>query len=78
MATPVRVKKWGSSMAVLIPSQFAKVRKIAVGTVIDLEPVRVVQPKRRRYRLSELMAGYKRKHRQGEWELGGPVGNEVW
>lgn len=78
MATPVRVKKWGSSMAVLIPSEFAKVRKIAVGTVIDIEPVQVVRPKRRRYRLSELMAGFKRHHRHGEWNLGEPVGNEVW
>lgn len=40
MATPVKVKKWGSSMAVLIPSQFAKMRDIDVGSVIDLEPVR--------------------------------------
>jgi antitoxin component of MazEF toxin-antitoxin module len=77
MATPVRVKKWGSSMAVLIPSEFAKARKIAVGTVLDLEPVRVVRPKRR-YRLSELMAGFKRGHRHGEWELGEPVGKEIW
>ena len=78
MATPVKVKKWGSSMAVLIPSQFAKMRKIREGTVIDLEPIRVVKPTRRRYRLSELMTGFKRRHRHGEWELGEPVGKEVW
>ncbi len=78
MAMPVKVKKWGDSMAILIPSQFAKLRKIAVGSVIDIEPVRVVQAKRRRYRLPELMAGFKRGQCQGEWELGGPVGKEVW
>ena len=78
MATPVRVKKWGSSMAVLIPSQFARLRKIAVGTVIDIEPVRVVGGGRRRYRLSDLMAGFKRRHRYEEWKLGAAVGNEVW
>ena len=33
MSMPVKVKKWGSSMAVLIPSQFAKMRKIDVGTL---------------------------------------------
>ena len=64
-------------MAVLIPSQFAKMRNIDIGTVLDLEPVRVVKS-RRRYKLSELLAQYKPEHRYGEWDLGGPVGNEVW
>lgn len=77
MATPVKVKKWGSSMAVLIPSQFARMRQIDVGTVIDLEAVRVVKP-RRRYKLSELLAQFKPEHRHGEWDLGGPVCREVW
>jgi antitoxin component of MazEF toxin-antitoxin module len=65
-------------MAVLIPRQFARLRQIEVGTVIDLESVQVVQRPRRRYKLSELMTQYKPEHRQGEWELGGPVGNETW
>ena len=78
MPTPVTVKKWGSSMAVLIPSQFAKMRDIAVGTVLDLEPVKVLKPRRRRYKISQLMAKYKPHHRHGEWDLGGPVGKEIW
>ena len=78
MAMPVKVKKWGDSMAVLIPSQFAKLRKIAVGSVIDIEALRVVRARRRRYRLSELMTGFKRRHRHGEWKLGGRVGKETW
>ena len=44
MGTRVTVKKWGSSMAVLIPSRFAKDRRIAVGAVLDLDPVKVVAP----------------------------------
>jgi len=76
MATLVKVEKWGSNMAVLIPSQFARMRKIAVGTVIDLENVRTVVP-RRRYKLSELMSQFKPKHRHGEWDLGVPVGREI-
>ena len=78
MATPVKVKRWGSSMAVLIPSQFAKMRKIDIGSTIDLEKVKVVKPRRRRYKLSELMAKFKPEHRQGEWELGEAVGREIW
>lgn len=78
MPTPVKVKKWGSSMAVLIPSQFTKIRQINVGSVIDLEPVRVVKSRRRRYTPAQLLAGYKPQHRHGEWDLGGPVGKEIW
>ena len=78
MPTPVKVKKWGSSMAVLIPKQFAEMRDIEVGTVLDIEPVKVVNGRRRRYRLSELVADFKPRHRHGEWKLGGPVGREVW
>jgi antitoxin component of MazEF toxin-antitoxin module len=78
MPTPVKVKKWGSSMAVLIPSQFAKMRQINVGSVIDLEPVRVVKSRRRRYTLAQLLAKYKPQHRHGEWDLGGAVGKEIW
>jgi len=70
-------------MAVLIPSQFAKIRDITVGSIVDLEKIQVVDPprrrrRRRRYKLSELLAGYKPKHRHGEWDLGGPVGKEIW
>jgi len=78
MATPVKVKKWGSSMAVLIPKQFAEMRDIEVGTVLDIEPAKVVNGRRRRYKLSELVADFKPLHRQGEWELAGSVGREVW
>jgi antitoxin component of MazEF toxin-antitoxin module len=78
MPTQVEVKKWGSSMAVLIPSKFAKMRHIDVGSVLDLEPVQVVKTRRRRYKLSELMAEFKPEHRHGAWDLGEPVGKEVW
>jgi len=77
MATPVKVKKWGSSMAVLIPSQFAKMRKIDVGMVLDLEPIHVMKPRRRRYKLAELMRQFKPSHRQREWDSGGRRGKEI-
>lgn len=78
MPTPVKVRKWGSSMAILIPSQFAKMRKINVGSVIDLEPVKIVKVRHRRYTSAEMMVGYKPEHRHGEWDLGAPVGKEIW
>lgn len=71
MAYPVKVKRWGGSVAVVVPRRFAETHGIRVGTTIDLESIRVMSPKRRRYRLSELMSGYKPKHRHGEWKSGG-------
>jgi antitoxin component of MazEF toxin-antitoxin module len=49
-----------------------------VGTVLDLEPVRVASPRRKRYKLAELMSGYKPEHRHGEWKPSRPVGREIW
>jgi antitoxin component of MazEF toxin-antitoxin module len=71
VARPVKVKKWGKGLALIIPREFAATRDIRIGSVIDLENVRVL--KRRRYKLSELLAGFKRVHRHGEWKLGEPL-----
>jgi antitoxin MazE len=78
MATLVKVRRWGNSLAVLIPNRFARSHEIEVGTVIDLEKVRIVKPVRRRYKLSELLRGFKPRQRRGEWNLGAPVGKEIW
>jgi len=78
MSTPVKVKKWGGSLAVRIPRQFAKTRGIEAGSIIDLEAARPLNQKRRRYKLSDLLAGYRSRHRHGEWNIGKPVGREVW
>jgi antitoxin component of MazEF toxin-antitoxin module len=40
--------------------------------------VRIVKTRRRRYKLSQLVAQFKPKHRHGEWHLGAPVGREIW
>jgi antitoxin component of MazEF toxin-antitoxin module len=78
MSTAVKVKKWGSSMAILIPSQFAKMRKISIGSTLDLENIQVVKRKRRRVKMSELMAKFKPEHRHEAWDVGDPVGKEIW
>jgi antitoxin component of MazEF toxin-antitoxin module len=35
-------------------------------------------PKRRRYTCAELMAKFKPEHRHPEWDVGPPVGKEIW
>lgn len=76
MPTLVKVKKWDSSLAIVIPSEFAKVHKLRVGSVIDLDSLKVL--KRKRYTAAELMAKFKPEHRHPAWDLGPPVGKEIW
>jgi len=77
MPTEVKVKKWGSSMALLLPSHFAKARHINVGSLVDIDGMKVVG-RRKRPKFSEFMAQRKREPRRGEWDLGQPVGKEIW
>jgi len=36
------------------------------------------KPKRRGYTTDELMKNFKPEHRHGEWDIGTPVGKEIW
>ena len=69
MSTPIKVKKWGTHLALPIPEDIAKAHGIKVGTILDLDHVGVATKKRRRYKLSELMAKFKPTHRHSEWAL---------
>jgi antitoxin MazE len=77
--------KWGNSLALRVPSAFAKdigasEGKSAEMTVEDgVLVVKVAKSRpRRRYRLQDLIVGITEKdyHREIDW--GGPVGNEIW
>lgn len=78
MPTHVKVQKWGNHLAIVIPSEFAMIHKIHEGSVIDLDSIEPPKPKRRRYKMSELMAKFKPEHRHPEWDVGPPVGKEYW
>lgn len=78
MPTLVKVRKFGAKLGVIIPKRFATARKIKVGTVIDLDSLGFRSGRRRRYKISELMAKFKPEHRHGEWDIGPPVGKEIW
>ena len=79
MPTPVRVRKWGNRMAVLIPSHFARSPEHSCGarSLISTRCALVKQG-RRRYKLSELVANMNPEHRQDEWDVGQTAGREIW
>jgi antitoxin MazE len=77
--------KWGNSLALRVPSTFAKELGASEGKRAEMtieEGALVVKVaksrRRRRYRLEELIVGITQEsyHREIDW--GDPVGNEVW
>jgi antitoxin MazE len=83
----IEFQKWGNSLALRIPSAFAKEVGAVEGKRAELTvengalvvKVAVAKPrKRRRYRLEDLIAGITPENYHSEIDWGPPVGNEVW
>jgi antitoxin MazE len=79
-----KFQKWGNSLALRIPSAFAKEIGAAEGQPVDMTikngalVVKVGVRKRGRYALEELVDAITEENRHGETDWGPPRGNEVW
>ena len=77
-----RVKKWGNSLALRIPSAFAVEAGFEPDADVEMtleEGSLVVKPvTRRRLRLAELLARVTGDNVHEEVETGPPVGDEAW
>jgi antitoxin MazE len=77
-------QKWGNSLALRVPSAFAKEIGAVEGQAVDMTiengslVVKVTTRKRRRYTLEQLIDSITEENRHGETNWGPPVGNEVW
>jgi antitoxin component of MazEF toxin-antitoxin module len=77
MATVVKVRKWGNSLGVRLPKNFAMQHEIADGTPIDIEQIRVVQVKPRRrssFRLKDILKSYVKPPKSFDFP---PAGKEI-
>ena len=77
--------KWGNSLALRVPSAFAKEIGAAEGKRAEMTVedgtlvVKVARSKRRRrYTLEELVAGITKENCHPEIDWGPSVGNEAW
>ena len=77
--------KWGNSLALRVPSTFAKELGASAGKRAEMTVedgalvVKVTEPrKRRRYRLEDLIVGITKENYHREVDWGGAAGNEVW
>jgi len=78
----VQVQKWGNSLALRIPSSFAKESHIEKGSEVELSLIDgnlVVSPvKKSNYALDDLLADVTEDNLHGEVETGPSVGKEAW
>ena len=78
----VQVQKWGNSLALRIPSSFAKESHIEKGSEVELSLEAgkiVVNPvKKPAYALDDLLSGVTEDNLHSEVETGPSVGKEVW
>ena len=77
-----RVQKWGNSLALRIPTSFAKEVGLRANATVDLSLVEgtlVVQPVAPQPpTLDELLRGITDDNIPGEWGTGAAVGKESW
>jgi len=77
------VQKWGNSLGIRVPKAVAEQVNLANGTQIEFDTtggVLTIRPKRRRrkkYKLSELLAKVKGPSPHREWINDPPVGREL-
>jgi antitoxin MazE len=81
MIMTTQVGKWGNSLAVRIPGTYATELDLEEG--VELEVTRVdggllLRPRKRAYKLEELLAQIKPENIHGETDWGSAVGGEAW
>jgi len=76
-----KIQKWGNSLAVRIPNEFAENLNLSTGSVVSFEQLGskiIISPSRPKYTLEELVAGITPKNRHKEFDWGKPMGKEIW
>ncbi|HEY8668630.1 MAG TPA: AbrB/MazE/SpoVT family DNA-binding domain-containing protein [Tepidisphaeraceae bacterium] len=76
------VQKWGNSLGIRIPKAIAQQVELEEGTSVQFEAAKGMltirpQPSRRKYKLADLLAQMKPRHRRGELDKSGPRGGEL-
>ncbi|HEY7120858.1 MAG TPA: AbrB/MazE/SpoVT family DNA-binding domain-containing protein [Tepidisphaeraceae bacterium] len=81
MATTVQ--KWGNSLGVRIPKAVAEQARLTEGAQVEFDTtggvltIRPTRARRRKYKLADLLAKMKPRHRHGELHIDNPRGGEL-
>ena len=76
------IEKTGDGLAVRIPRELAEEAGLAAGTPIVIKyldgELQIRKPRRKRYDLDEMLASVPDDFEPEQWDIGPPVGAEVW
>jgi antitoxin MazE len=75
------LQKWGNSLALRVPSSFAKDAQVEDGSEVEINIVEgklIVTPLLKRYSLDELLAAVSKKNLHSEIDAGKTAGKEIW
>lgn len=75
------IAKWGNSLALRIPSGFARTLKLEVGTHIQFQKKGnslVITPIKKQYELNKLLKGITEENVHHEFDWGDATGEEIW
>jgi antitoxin MazE len=78
---PVRVPRWGNSLAVRIPKALAEQIRIEEGSEVELsvaDGALTIRPKTHAYGRQDLLEQVTPENRHDEIDWGDPQGKEVW
>ena len=76
-----KIRKWGNSLAVRIPDEFAENLDLKDGSVVGFEQLgdRIIISKTKpKYTLEDMVKGITKKNRHKEIDWGPPRGKEIW
>ena len=77
-----KIQKWGNSLAVRIPNEFAENLNLQVGSVVGFRQSKdkiIITPSRKEYTVEEMLVGISKKNRyKSLWPNDKPRGKEVW
>ena len=76
-----KVKKWGNSLAVRIPDEFAENLDLKDGSVVGFKQTKneiIITKTKPKYTLEDMMKGITKKNRHKEYDWGKPMGKEIW
>lgn len=77
-----KVQKWGNSLAIRIPKEFASSIALKEGSAVSFtvngKVLTIENRKKPEYTLKELLKGYKKSKENREFDWGKPVGKEIW
>jgi len=78
----MKVQKWGDSLAVRIPKALAEAAGLEVSSEVELRVengcLKIYPPRAPRHTLEALVAQITPENRHEEWDIGPPVGKEIW